>query len=624
MHAFSSFLAPTSNRTVDLRIVKCLVDVNQIRTYDWSKYVLDRLCEAVKSYKEGNIEWFCGCVLMLEIIYFHRLRFRNVVLNSTIPLIQHWTDVDIRDRITKEKLSKGFGCGILEFDTYPVSEKLQFEDGQVVNNQFKEAPMNQTSGKEFVVNEGVRSKGVIHFELPASSMSNEEIHSIAIDEVYEKFLLMKRDLEVVSNFYMEQLKVLFQKCKPHDSPTSIPLMSQSDLFFMDPRVHEIVDEIVSLVTWVRKVPNGWDDVGIDIDDNGAPTKEINVVVGEVPRIGFEHVLSNGKSKCSIAMDVSLIGDKVAYVSQYMKSSNKDMKILDAIVQELVDYCISDYHVFDLNEVLVSFGKPFEITRNEFLSLGEPTIAIPCGIIDCWALLLNENQKSSAHGPQKLYFGASQSAFLLEVANKDNNTQDIDKLFDIWSRWMFIPCNDFDLANVELIFVPILLSEHFFLIVVNLKEEKLQFIDNMSYDTKYMSEVEKFSDVLSDMLSTFLDQRIPQSNDLMKNMVEYTLESPSLNWKSRKQTNDCGIYTMVSMLHFDGADVFNCDVLRTVAIRRVLRAQIAATLVLSDMNIVRDEVLKKLYEFRLIRSQVARDVVDGRKKKTKQGKKLKNV
>ncbi|XP_021753552.1 uncharacterized protein LOC110718917 isoform X2 [Chenopodium quinoa] len=625
MHAFSSFLAPTSNRTVDLRIVKCLVDVNQIRIYNWSKYVLDRLCEAVKSYKEGNIEWFCGCVLMLEIIYFHRLRFRNVVLNSTIPLIQHWTDVDIRDRIRNEKLSKGFGCGILEFDTYPVSEKLQFEDGQVVCNQFKEAPVNQTSGKESVVYEGVRSnvKGVIQFELPASSMSNEEIRSIAIDEVYEKFLLMKRDLEVVSNFYMNELKVLFQTRKSNDASTSTPPMSQTDLFFMNPRVHEIVDEIVSLVNWVSKVPNGLDDD--DIDDNGAPAKEINVVVGEVPRIGFEHVLSNGKSKCSLAMDVSLFGDKVTYVTEYMKSSNKDMKVLDAVVQELVDYCISDYHGFDLNEVLVSFGKPFEITRNEFLSLGAPAIAISSVIIDCWAMLLNENQKSSAHGPQKLYFGVSQSAFLLKVANTDSNTQDIDKLFDIWSRWLFIPCNDFDIANVELIFVPILLNEHFFLIVVNLKEEKLQFIDNMSYDTKYMSEVEKFSDVLSDMLSTFLDQRLPQSNDSVKNMIEYTLESPSVNWKSGKQkNNDSGIYTMVSMLYFDGADVFDCDVLKTVSTRRTLRAQIAATLVLSDMNIVRDEVLEKLSEFRLIRSQVAKDVFDGIKKKTKQGKKEKKV
>ncbi|XP_021767708.1 uncharacterized protein LOC110732101 [Chenopodium quinoa] len=663
MHAFSSFLAPTSNRTVDLRIVKCLVDVNQIRIYNWSKYVLDRLCEAVKSYKEGNIEWFCGCVLMLEIIYFHRLRFRNVVLNSTIPLIQHWTDVDIRDRIRNEKLSKGFGCGILEFDTYPVSEKLQFEDGQVVCNQFKEAPVNQTSGKESVVYEGVRSnvKGVIQFELPASSMSNEEIRSIAIDvsilpfnyvclfgfffffffffvtnyfikskcyiffsqEVYEKFLLMKRDLEVVSNFYMNELKVLFQTRKSNDASTSTPPMSQTDLFFMNPRVHEIVDEIVSLVNWVSKVPNGLDDD--DIDDNGAPAKEINVVVGEVPRIGFEHVLSNGKSKCSLAMDVSLFGDKVTYVTEYMKSSNKDMKVLDAVVQELVDYCISDYHGFDLNEVLVSFGKPFEITRNEFLSLGAPAIAISSVIIDCWAMLLNENQKSSAHGPQKLYFGVSQSAFLLKVANTDSNTQDIDKLFDIWSRWLFIPCNDFDIANVELIFVPILLNEHFFLIVVNLKEEKLQFIDNMSYDTKYMSEVEKFSDVLSDMLSTFLDQRLPQSNDSVKNMIEYTLESPSVNWKSGKQkNNDSGIYTMVSMLYFDGADVFDCDVLKTVSTRRTLRAQIAATLVLSDMNIVRDEVLEKLSEFRLIRSQVAKEVFDGIKKKTKQGKKEKKV
>uniref|UniRef100_A0A803M6I3 Ubiquitin-like protease family profile domain-containing protein n=1 Tax=Chenopodium quinoa TaxID=63459 RepID=A0A803M6I3_CHEQI len=364
------------------------------------------------------------------------------------------TDVDIRDRITNEKLSKGFGCGILEFDTYIVSEKLQFEDGHVVNNQFKEAPVNQTSGKEFVVSEGVRSnvKGVIQYELPANSMYNEEIRSIAIDEIYEKFLLMKKDLEVVSNFYMDELKVLFQTRKPNDASNSIPPMSQSDLFFMDPRVHDIVDEIVSIVSWVRKVPNGLDDVGIDIDDNGAPAKEINVVVGEVPRIGFEHVLNNGKSKCSLAMDVSLIGDKVTYI-----------------------------------------------------------------------------------------------------------------------------------------FVPILLSEHFFLIVVNLKEEKLQFIDNMSYDTKYMSEVEKFFDVLSDMMSTFLDQRLPQSNNSVKSMVDYTLESPSLNWKSGKQNNDIGIYTMI-----------------------------VVTLVLSDMNTVIDEVLKKLSEFRSIRSQVAKDVFDGRKKKTKQG------
>lgn len=67
-----------------------------------------------------------------------------------------------------------------------------------------------------------------------------------------------------------------------------------------------------------------------------------------------------------------------------------------------------------------------------------------------------------------------------------------------------------------------------------------------------------------MLSTFLDQRLPQSNDSVKNMIEYTLESPSVNWKSGKQkNNDSGIYTMVSMLYFDGADVFDCNVLKTV-------------------------------------------------------------
>ena len=50
VHAFSTFLPPTHNRSVDLKIVMCIVDPNKIRTYNWCKHVLDHLYEFV-----GNI-----------------------------------------------------------------------------------------------------------------------------------------------------------------------------------------------------------------------------------------------------------------------------------------------------------------------------------------------------------------------------------------------------------------------------------------------------------------------------------------------------------------------------------------------------------------------------------------
>lgn len=64
-----------------------------------------------------------------------------------------------------------------------------------------------------------------------------------------------------------------------------------------------------------------------------------------------------------------------------------------------------------------------------------------------------------------------------------------------------------------------------------------------------------------MISTFFDQRLTQSGA----MVDYALEFPTLNWRSSKDNSDSGVYTMMSMLLFNGADEFKCEILKTVMI-----------------------------------------------------------
>ena len=70
---------------------------------------------------------------------------------------------------------------------------------------------------------------------------------------------MKRDMKVVSNFYMDQIKELLYSMH-HDPTSSSPQISQSDAFFSDPRVHAIVEEIAELVIWVTKLPGGLDNI----------------------------------------------------------------------------------------------------------------------------------------------------------------------------------------------------------------------------------------------------------------------------------------------------------------------------------------------------------------------------
>ncbi|XP_021765475.1 uncharacterized protein LOC110730000 [Chenopodium quinoa] len=172
---------------------------------------------------------------MLEIIYFHRLKFRNVELSTS--LIQHWDDELIRDRIKKEKLSKSFGCGILLSDVYPVSGKMKFLDGHVVG--IAGGSMGNAGGSDNVVRNVGRSgdvpdsQGTIQFILPAGSMSDQEIHSAAIDPVHEQFLFMKRDMHVISSFYNDKIKeILLSRGEANNSFGSSGItLSQDDSFF---------------------------------------------------------------------------------------------------------------------------------------------------------------------------------------------------------------------------------------------------------------------------------------------------------------------------------------------------------------------------------------------------------
>lgn len=184
-HVFSTLLAPSANRTVDLRIVDSLEDVGQIRSYNWCKYMLERLSESVYNYKVYRHDCFSGCAVFLEIVYFHRLKFRGVEENSSLPLIQHWTDEKVRQRINMEREAKWFGMGVLDDRTYPVSKKMKFTNGHVEDKAYGSssgAQEKECFREDVSVTEhGLR---VMKFVLPQSSPTDDELLQICTDVIF--------------------------------------------------------------------------------------------------------------------------------------------------------------------------------------------------------------------------------------------------------------------------------------------------------------------------------------------------------------------------------------------------------------------------------------------------------
>ncbi|XP_021758664.1 uncharacterized protein LOC110723627 [Chenopodium quinoa] len=167
LQAMSSFLAPTTNRAVSLKLLKAVEKVDEIKTFDWCSYVLKKLKKVVQKYKDDeNAQNVSGCLLALQVMYFHRLNFQGEKESSTLPLIQHWTDVKIKKRIKLEIKAGGYGQGPLDTITYPVS-RLNFRE-----TVFKPA---HTLGYDKGPSTSGTTGRIVAFELPEGIMTDEEI-----------------------------------------------------------------------------------------------------------------------------------------------------------------------------------------------------------------------------------------------------------------------------------------------------------------------------------------------------------------------------------------------------------------------------------------------------------------
>uniref|UniRef100_A0A803MS47 Uncharacterized protein n=1 Tax=Chenopodium quinoa TaxID=63459 RepID=A0A803MS47_CHEQI len=78
---FHTFLAPVANRVIDYKIINYTDNVKEIHNLDWCGYVMNNLCKSVRSFKNNKNKdsrsGISGCVLILQLVYFHHLAFRD-------------------------------------------------------------------------------------------------------------------------------------------------------------------------------------------------------------------------------------------------------------------------------------------------------------------------------------------------------------------------------------------------------------------------------------------------------------------------------------------------------------------------------------------------------------------
>uniref|UniRef100_A0A803N9H9 Uncharacterized protein n=1 Tax=Chenopodium quinoa TaxID=63459 RepID=A0A803N9H9_CHEQI len=429
LQAMSSFLAPTTNRTVSLKLLKAVEKVDEIKTFDWCSYVLKKLKKAVQKYKDDE--------------------------NAQ----------NIKKRIKLEIKAGGYGQGPLDTITYPVSQ-LNFR-GTV----FKPAP---TLGYDKGPSTSGTNGRIVAFELLEGIMTDEEIKKISTDVVHETFLLFKRNMDVLlfvqSTGFQTLNDLITSRRSVSLSSDDFVSVSQTQLLLSDPHYLKILDGLIDECNKMKSVhdmfrsfyeptegnkdfvpekePAQDFNENIPKDDDNGHGKIVNeglngsgpsaIIPGPTQNIPVGHIDQNepprlraNKSLCSL--DRGHVGVQVPFVTLFVKSNARIFKNLPQLHLEILNYCLLKDVSMDKNESLVTFGMKFLIPREDMVSLVAP-LRIQWCVIDCFCLYLNEKACFQATSPRKFFFGVRQSFSFLHVCDnigKGNISSAVKNLHDIW-------------------------------------------------------------------------------------------------------------------------------------------------------------------------------------------------
>nr|GMD52823.1 uncharacterized protein LOC109153947 [Ipomoea batatas] len=93
------------------------------------------------------------------------------------------------------------------------------------------------------------SSTVVKFTIPKGELDNNEIHKMAKGDMHETFLLLKKDMAVITSVHMERLMKLRGKHLRAQSHLS----QDSQSFYGDSKVLEYVDNVVENFLAMKKL-----------------------------------------------------------------------------------------------------------------------------------------------------------------------------------------------------------------------------------------------------------------------------------------------------------------------------------------------------------------------------------
>ncbi|XP_071692254.1 uncharacterized protein [Rutidosis leptorrhynchoides] len=237
-----------------------------------------------------------------------------------------------------------------------------------------------------------------------------------------------------------------------------------------------------------------------------------------------------------------------------------------------------------------------LNRNEIASLLHQT-DLSNSVIDCWSAILNMEAKLyTKHKATRYMFPASiliEDMLDLRAYKEETYVKFREKIVHQTT------CDDIDykFSEVEMVFFPVFVSGLNFLLCFNLTSSDIDIIDHSYLDMPTDEKYGLAPDGLKYLFPSYLGEFKHIKSDLL------TKSEPKrkvFKWRSNEMDPAYGVLTMRYMETYVSGDSWDCYLEdegqeRDIQIEK-LRKKYAAKIIISDINIIKDDVLKEMHCF----------------------------
>uniref|UniRef100_A0A7N1A6Q0 Ubiquitin-like protease family profile domain-containing protein n=1 Tax=Kalanchoe fedtschenkoi TaxID=63787 RepID=A0A7N1A6Q0_KALFE len=318
---------------------------------------------------------------------------------------------------------------------------------------------------------------------------------------------------------------------------------ETQVYWRDPRVHERIDEIERAVAKQNKQKDkGKGPMVTELPPQANVQKKrgSGITIREPTPMQEDSVTPHGdklgrghrEKKPAITLHSPFIGRMV--------------NVNEKISRDEDNVCDWIYTIRGTGSELYFAWRDVKVMRSEFESFSDGYHIKPF-VVDAWSVVLNHRENlRSPQSPLRFYCTTVISSKCL--LRRGKSTVQMDNEFN---RNIDIDLRRFShvkLLEIDMMFIPVLIEKHYYLIVFDLKTPCMELLDNNASSTSF-ARYNLWLETLWKSMVNFLKSRKHPKADLMLAVKPRVVLCP---WKTKENLVDSGIYCMRHMEVYVGS------------------------------------------------------------------------